>query len=185
MNPEPSHSQLAPRPRNWLRSLLMLDDTEHAIALGTAIGIFFGMTPTVGLQTICVMLLSVTTRRIFRFNVMAALISIYISNPITIVPIYYGLYKVGTWFVGGIVTREQFAAILEYNSFAEWWNTVVELFVSLGEPLLVGTAVVAIPCGLVTYPLMRWLLGWFRTPPAQTQENIRPEAAEERESLVA
>jgi uncharacterized protein (DUF2062 family) len=185
MNSESSKIRIAPRPHNWLRSLLMLDDTEHSIALGTAIGIFLGMTPTVGLQTICVMLLSATVRRFFRFNVMAALISIYISNPITIVPIYYGLYKVGTWFVGGSVTREQFAATLEYNSFSEWWDTVVDLFVSLGEPLLVGTAIVAIPCGLVTYPLMRWLLGLFRKTPARSQDESNSQSEEERESLVA
>lgn len=185
MNPESSRIHLAPRPHNWLRSLLMLDDTEHSIALGTAIGIFLGMTPTVGLQTIAVMLLSVTIRPLFRFNVMAALIAIYISNPITVVPIYYGLYKVGTWFVGGSVTREQFAATLEYSGFSEWWNTVVDLFVSLGEPLLVGTAVVAIPCGLVTYPLMRWLLGLFRKAPTHAEDESNSESEEERESLVA
>jgi uncharacterized protein (DUF2062 family) len=185
MNSESPKIRIAPRPHNLLRSLLMLDDTEHAIALGTAIGVFLGMTPTVGLQMITVMLLSVCTRRLFRFNVMAALMSVYVSNPITIVPIYYGLYRVGTWFVGGSVTREQFAATLEYNGFADWWQTVVDLFVTLGAPLLVGTAVVAIPCGLLTYPLMRWLLSWFRRTPAQTQQDSHSETEEERESLVA
>lgn len=183
MNPESSKIRLAPRPRNWLRSLLLLDDTEHAIALGTAIGIFVGMTPTVGLQMITVMILSACTRRLFRFNVMAALMSVYVSNPITIVPMYYGLYKVGTLFVGGEVSREQFAATLEFNGFSEWWDTVVELCLDLGEPLLVGTAVVAIPCGLLTYPMMRWLLAWFRKVPEPAREESNPE--EERESLVA
>jgi len=185
MTSESPKIRLAPRPRNWLRALLMLDDTEHAIALGTAIGVFLGMTPTVGLQMITVMLLSVITRRLFRFNVMAALMSVYISNPITIVPIYYGLYKVGTWFVGGSVTREQFASTLKYQSFSEWWNTVVELVVTLGVPLLIGTAIVSIPCGLLTYPLMRWLLAWFRGTHSQTQNESNSESEEERESLVA
>lgn len=183
MNSESPNIRLAPRPRHLLRSLLMLDDTEHAIALGTAIGVFLGLTPTVGLQMITVMLLSACTRRLFRFNVMAALMAVYVSNPVTLVPIYYGLYKVGTLFVGGTVTREQFAATLEYSNFSEWWNTVAELFVSLGHPLLVGTAVVSIPCGLLTYPLMRWLLSWFRKAPAQAQAEMKTE--EERESLVA
>jgi len=166
-----------------LRSLLMLDDTEHAIALGTAIGIFLGLTPTVGLQMITVMLLSVITRRFFRFNVMAALMAVYISNPITIVPLYWGLYKLGTLFVGGEVTRAQFAATLEYTSFSEWWNTVSDLCVSLGQPLLVGTAIVAIPCGLLTYPLMLWLLRWFRG--AEIKPVVEHAGKEKSESLVA
>lgn len=183
MKTESPKIRLAPRPHHLLRSLLMLDDTEHAIALGTAIGVFLGLTPTVGLQMITVMLLSACTRRLFRFNVMAALMAVYVSNPITLVPIYYGLYKIGTLFVGGTVTREQFAATLEYGNFSEWWNTVLSLFVSLGHPLLVGTAIVAIPCGLLTYPLMLWLLSWFRKVPVRTQEESK--VKEEHESMVA
>jgi len=175
---------IAPRPRQLLRSLLMLDDTEHAIALGTAIGVFLGLTPTVGIQMLTVMVLSVTTHRLFRFNVMAALMAVYISNPITIIPIYWSLYKTGAYFVGGEVSREQFAAILEYDSFTDWWNTVVELVVSLGEPLLIGTVIIAVPGGLLTYPCMRWLLEWFRGERQQSvAENVQDE--ETSESMVA
>ena len=175
---------IAPQPRNLLRSLLMLDDTEHAIALGTAIGVFLGLTPTVGLQMLTVMVLSVCTRRLFRFNVMAALMAVYVSNPITIVPIYWGLYKVGSFFVGGEVSRAQFGAILEYNTFSDWWDTVVEVAVGLGEPLLIGTAIVAIPSGILTYPLMRWLLEWFRGEKVSgTIEEMKQ--VEQSESMVA
>lgn len=185
MNSQSPKVVIAPRPRNLLRSLLMLDDTEHAIALGTAIGIFLGLTPTVGLQMITVMLLHVTTRRLFRFNVMAALMAVYVSNPITLVPLYWGLYKIGTLFVGGEVTRAQFAAILEYENFSGWWETVKELFVSLGEPLLVGTAIVAIPCGLLTYPLMRWLLEWFRGESINPSKEEISRETENSKSMVA
>lgn len=184
MNSKPPKLAIAPRPRHLLRSLLMLDDTEHAIALGTAIGVLLGLTPTVGLQMITVMILSVLTRRFFRFNVMAALMAVYISNPITIVPIYWALYKTGSFFVGGEVSRSQFAAILEYNSFNEWWATLVELVVSLGEPLLIGTAIIAIPGGILTYPLMRWMLQWFRGDTEQ-QEIDESKISDKTESLVA
>jgi len=184
MNAKSPKLTIAPRPRNLLRSLLMLDDTEHAIAMGTAIGVFFGLTPTVGIQMIMVMILSALTRRFFRFNVMAALMAVYVSNPITIVPIYWALYKAGSVFVGGEVSRSQFAAILEYGSFSEWWNTVIELFISLGQPLLIGTAMIAIPGGILTYPLMRWLLNWFRgDADAQVVEDSN--SSEKAESMIA
>lgn len=184
MNGKSPKISISPRPRHLLRSLLMLDDTEHAIALGTSIGVFLGLTPTVGVQMLTVMVLSALTRRFFRFNVMAALMAVYISNPITIVPIYWALYKTGSFFVGGEVSRSQFAAILEYNNFAEWWNTIVDLLIGLGQPLLIGTAIIAIPGGILTYPLMRWLLQWFRSE-AEPQVVENSNRTEQTESMVA
>ena len=45
-------------PRNVLRHILMLQDSAHSIALGTAIGVFLGMTPTVGIQMLLVVVLA-------------------------------------------------------------------------------------------------------------------------------
>jgi uncharacterized protein len=156
--------RLTMNPRTWLRALLQLDDTDHSIALGTAIGMAIGLTPTVGIQMILVAVISLLTRKLFRFNIMAALITVYVSNPLTMIPIYWMLYVVGTWFVEGDVTREQFAAIFEYEGFAEWWETIAEIFIGIGKPLLIGTAIVASLGGLMTYPLMRGILRWLKGP---------------------
>ena len=43
-------------PRKLLRHILLLDDSAHSIALGTAVGMTIGLTPTVGVQMILVML---------------------------------------------------------------------------------------------------------------------------------
>lgn len=153
-------------PRTLLRSVLMLDDSQHSIALGSAIGIGIGMTPTVGVQMIIVGILALLTRRLFYFNRVAACVGVYISNPVTMVPIYYFLYWMGTFFVAGHVTRDQFQALLEYEGFAGWWNTVCGLVYDLGTPLLIGTLVVAPISGILTYPVMRILL-----------KKIRPHAA--------
>ena len=71
-------------PRQWLRALLMLDDTPHHIALGTALGVFIAFTPTVGIQMILVLLLAMLVRPFFRFNNVAGLIAVYITNPVTV-----------------------------------------------------------------------------------------------------
>jgi len=149
-------------PRTVLRSVLALDDTSHAIALGAAIGTLVGMTPTVGLQTIVVMAIALSTCRLFYFNRAAALLLIYISNPLTVVPIYYGLYWVGTLFLPGTATVDQFRDILEFQGFAGWWNAVRELTFSVGRPLCLGTIIVAPTCGLAMYPATLALLKWFR-----------------------
>jgi uncharacterized protein len=76
-------------------------------------------------------------------------------------PIYWLDYKVGTWFVPGDVTHEQFAKILEYEGFAGWWDTILGLFVQIGTPLILGSLVVATLCSVLSYPTMRWLLSWL------------------------
>ena len=148
-------------PREILRYILGLDDTHHSIALGTTIGMFIGMTPTVGIQMIIVMIVAFLTKPFFHFNRVAALITVYISNPLTMVPIYYLDYKVGTLFFESDYTLEHFERILHYESFAGWWETIVDLFVGVGMPLIVGSFVVATVCSLATYPSMRFLLKRF------------------------
>jgi uncharacterized protein (DUF2062 family) len=74
-------------PRTLLRTILSLDDTPHQIALGAAIGMFIAMTPTIGIQMALVMLVALLTRPFFHFNRVAALVMVYLSNPITMVPL--------------------------------------------------------------------------------------------------
>ncbi|MEO2032817.1 MAG: DUF2062 domain-containing protein [Planctomycetaceae bacterium] len=174
-------------PRVVLRRVLALDDSPHAVALGAAIGMLFGMTPTVGLQTIEVILFALVTRRMFYFNRAAALTVIYVSNPLTIAPIYYALYQVGSCFVPGEATLEQFEQILAFEGFAGWWLALTELAVDIGIPLGVGTAVVAPLVAVVTYPVTRFLLQWYRGngPPAKNSipaaEHEDAESKAERE----
>lgn len=149
-------------PRTLLRYILGLDDSRHSIALGTAVGMFIGMTPTVGVQMIIVIVVAFLTKPLFHFNRMAALLTVYISNPLTMIPIYYFNYKVGTIFFGGDVSHAQFSSIFKYEGFQEWFNTIKELFVVIGSPLIVGSLVVATVLALPTYPLMRYLLKSFR-----------------------
>jgi uncharacterized protein (DUF2062 family) len=145
-------------PRTLLRYILMLDDTPHSIALGTAIGMFVGLTPTVGIQMVLVLIVAWLTRPFFQFNRVAALVTVYVSNPVTMVPMYWFLYCVGKFFVGGELHRDALEGILHYENFHEWWETVTTLLFDLGWPLLLGTAIVAPLGGLLTYPAMRWLL---------------------------
>ena len=156
-----------------LRQILALDDTDHSKAMGVAVGMFIGMTPTVGIQMLIVLLVAAVTSRLFYFNRVAAILTVYISNPLTMLPIYWFNYVVGTWFVAGEASREEFAKILEYNGFAEWWQTILGLFVDIGMPLIVGSLVVATVCGVLSYPVMRWLLSWL--PAAEGSDSSGPD----------
>lgn len=148
-------------PRALLRSILMLDDTPHAVALGTAIGMFIGMTPTVGIQMIIVLVMAFLTRPLFSFNRIAAVLTVYVTNPLTFVPIYWFNYQVGTWFIPSDVTYDDFVAIVKFDTHENWSERALSLITDLGAPLLVGCLLVAAVSSAVTYPTMRWLLRRF------------------------
>ena len=149
-------------PRMLLRTILQLDDTPHSIALGTAIGMWLGMTPTVGIQMGLVMLFAFLSRPLFRFNVMAAIVTVYVSNPITMVPIYWFNYKVGTLFIKGMVSKEHFSGVMKSDQIRDSWTAVLTLIKDLGWPLVLGSLIVATICSLMTYPSMLALIFWVR-----------------------
>ena len=82
--------------KGFFRKLLQLDDTPERIARGVALGTLIGMTPTVGIQ----MTLAVIFAAISRANRLAAVALVWLSNPVTIVPIYWFDY----WF-GGLILK--------------------------------------------------------------------------------
>jgi len=129
------------------------------------------MTPTVGLQTLEVILFALVTRRLFYFNRAAALALIHVSNPFTMAAIYYGLYWAGSCFVPGDATLQRFQQILTFEGFSGWWHALSELATDIGLPLVVGTIVVAPVSATATYPLTRILLRWYRgdNPPGNDQ----------------
>lgn len=164
-------------PRKLLRKILLLDDTAHSIALGTAIGMFIGMTPTVGAQMILVLCVAFATKPLFHFNKVAALLTVYVSNPFTVLPIYWFSYTVGTYFVEATVSYEDFARTLEYEGFAQWWDTVVGLFVRVGWPLILGSLVVATSASLPTYPVIMWLVRRVRNESPAVERDADATAA--------
>src|SRR5438874_11541441 len=76
-------------------TLVTMADTPHSIALGSAIGIFFGFTPLWSLKT----LLSIALSCICRCNNIAAAIAVTVHDVlILLVPaIYFAVYKVVCW----------------------------------------------------------------------------------------
>jgi uncharacterized protein len=145
-------------PRALLRKILMLDDTPHSVALGTAIGMFVGMTPTVGIQMIIVLVIAFLTRPFLRFNKIAAVLTVYVTNPLTIIPIYWFNYQVGRWFVPSRIASEDFVDIVRFDSHDNWSERAMSLITELGAPLLVGCLLVAVVSSVLTYPTMRWLI---------------------------
>src|SRR3954471_23766770 len=86
-NPPPAKApEPGERPGPWARlmrwmrthhmTLMTLPDTPHAIALGAAIGMFFGFSPLFGLKTILAFLITWA----FRANKTAAVITVQLHD---------------------------------------------------------------------------------------------------------
>ena len=166
---EPNVAGQGPQPgeklsfRHMYRKLLQLDDTPHSIALGAAIGVFITFTPTVGVQVLLVLILSLFVR----FNRFAAIVLVYLSNPVTIIPIYYADYVIGLFVQGESgLSLEEFGLLWDQSVSTAgevgFWGATQVLFKSLGTdviiPMFMGGGVLGGFFGVVTYPLtLRWV----------------------------
>lgn len=156
--------QLSSSPRQLLSSVLALDDAPHAIALGVAIGIFVGLTPTVGIQTGLILGIVFITRRFFYFNASAAMAATYVSNPFTMLPMYYFWYHLGTWFVPGNMTFVELRAALQFDGIGGWWSSMCAVGIEVGGPMFIGALLTA-PIGvLIAYPVSYFVVKWARRP---------------------
>lgn len=79
-----------------LLRLLRLRGKPDEIAKGFALGIFIGMTPTMGGQ----MLIALFFAMLLRQNKLAAAIAVWITNPLTAPFIYGAEYEVGRFLLG-------------------------------------------------------------------------------------
>jgi uncharacterized protein (DUF2062 family) len=166
-----------------LHTILHADDPPHRLALGLAIGIFITFTPTVGFQ----MALVVFFAWLLRANKAVGLPIVWISNPATIVPIFYACYRLGRLVLGQDGVGFQWWAEL-WNSEGSWWSQVTfywQRFMEIAAPLWVGSLVVAVFAGYLTYYISYYAIYGYRMkrwgqpiPPSATSEKPASPPAE-------
>lgn len=157
---------------NWLK-ILRLKTSAHNIALGAAIGMFVGFMPIIPLQSLATIILAF----IFRANKVAAFFFTFISNPVTMVPFYIMLYKVGDWSLPFDIVD------LDPNSLNEETLDVRELL-SQGWGIFVvmtmGGVVLGIPASILTYFLvMHAVLGYRKRRAVRIMRRMHLEHEEE------
>ncbi|MBZ6378539.1 hypothetical protein B5C34_12370 [Pacificimonas flava] len=69
---------------------------RHSVARGVALGLFLGFAIPMGLQLIVAALTAVSTRA----NLAVTALFTSVSNPFTVVPIYFAALKTGDWLLG-------------------------------------------------------------------------------------
>ena len=128
--------------------ILHTDDTPGRIARGLAIGIFVAWLPLIGLQMLIILGLSF----ILRANKLVGLPAAWISNPFTLVPVYYPSYLLGSAILGsGVISIQDFEHRFGdiFLSALSWPARLEELasliFTDFFYPTLIGS----IPIGLI------------------------------------
>lgn len=113
---------------------------EHT-ARGVANGVFWGLTPTIGLQTIAIVATWLVGRALFRrdSSLLQAFVWVWINNPLTMVPMYYAFYVTGVWLTGegGPTGYTAFRDLLQAGD-APWLTRATNLMAAIGVPLLIG-----------------------------------------------
>ena len=144
------------RPLNrWMRAhhmtLMTLPDTPHAIALGSAIGMFFGFSPLFGLKTILAFLITWA----FKANKTAAVITVQLHDLLLpLVPaMFFWQYRLGMWALYGRVPQRPGFRRVALGDFMEWTT-----FLTVGRPILVGSLFFAVPAAILVYFILRAVL---------------------------
>ena len=137
-------------------TLMAIADTPHSIALGSAIGIFFGFTPLWSIKS----LLSIGVAWVCRCNKIAAAIAVTLHDVLIFAmpAIYFAEYKVGCWILRRPVPLHRFRF---HFGLHDYLNT--GLFVRLVWPAFVGSLFFAIPSAIIVYFVMRLLISRART----------------------
>jgi uncharacterized protein len=164
------------RIRGWFTHLLHLDDSAHCLALGAAVGMFIGLTPTLGLHIILILFFLM----FIPGNRAVAIPVAFISNPATAVPIFYFNYRVGAWLIGSntsVDIRHQWHELVHRvpemtqlfyapgSFFPDLWTWMGEFWRATQAiiwPLWVGSLVVATLAAVAAYVAMYCLVRFYR-----------------------
>ena len=145
----------------YLHVVRMQGKPEY-LARGLAAGVFAGLFPFFGLQT----LLGVAIAILIRGHKLLALVGTWVSNPFTYIPIYLFNYHVGQWLI-----RSEELSISQENLLS--WETIVELGTEFAFTLLVGCFVVGTISAIAAYFIGIWLIRRWRKRQVQRYLKVK------------
>lgn len=180
--------------RPVVRRILHLDDSPHRIALGVFLGFLVGWTPTMGLQIVIYLVLAYALRA----NRASGLLPVFLTNPITAVPLYFASWRIGRWILhpnGLSATQlaEQRSAIsafvdnFQLNRLIErdFWSSAMTAFQTFGLELVVGCLVFGLACGLAGYVATYYGVIIYRRRRAQRMERVAEAIAQANREMAA
>ena len=132
-----------------------LKGTPHSLALGAAIGVFIGLTPTMPFHTLLILILVFATRSSF---IAGITVSWIVCNPLTYIPIYYFSVLVGNYVTPYQLNWEKIQAVLniflsESSTFTNSSKALLGIGYEAMIVLISGGFIFALPFGILSYYL--------------------------------
>lgn len=122
---------------DWLHKPDLWHLSRRSVAGAFAVGLFFAWMP-VPFQ----MVLAAGTAIWIGTNLPLSVALVWVSNPVTIPPMFYFAYMVGTWIIGEPAT--------DFN-FELSFNWLLNELSAIWQPFLVGCFTMAASCSLLGY----------------------------------
>jgi uncharacterized protein len=147
--------------RRWLKPFLSRNGSPEAIAGGLAIGSFIAFTPTFGIQ----LLLAYMAATLCRASRAAAIVPVWITNPLSLAAVYASTYSIGLLFVDGPsvghVRRQLTQLVLRWDAYDTFdlparFRAAASMGVEVFIPMLIGGVLVGAVCAGAVYPLSLW-----------------------------
>lgn len=124
----------------WLSAYLhypnLWNFNRKSITKGVAIGLFWTFIP-IPMQMVAASIFAI----ILRGNILISVALVWITNPLTIPPIFYACYKLGAWILGVEIVGD-FDFSLEYIT-----NTIAIIW----QPLVLGSLIVSTTSSFIGY----------------------------------
>ena len=123
---------------------------RRSAAGACAVGLFMAWIPLP-----CQMLLAAGGAILFRVNLPLSVALVWLSNPFTMPPLFYGAYLVGCQLLGHPAQHIE----IQFT-----WAWLVSVFETLAPPLLLGSLVLALLSALMGYAFIRtfWRINTVR-----------------------
>ena len=144
---------------HWLQIRRLQGDPKK-LALGLAIGIFVGITPTLPFHTFMILALA----PLMRASLLAAYLGIWVSNPLTWVPQYLLAYEVGQY----LLFRGEPLHIPAHMNLSEF----LHILWRGGLALQVGGLIIAVPPAIASYVLTLWAIKRYRQRRARMIQRV-------------
>lgn len=128
--------------------------SRRGLAMGVALGIFFGL-----LIPVAQIPASAAVAVVLRANVPAAVASTLVTNPVTFGPVYYAAWRLGSALLGERVDAGQRPPrhdAAPAPADEGWWQGLTRGLAGVGKPLVLGLAILACSIGLLTYFVISW-----------------------------
>ena len=133
-----SEPTLKDRIKKFWDRIKRLHGKPSYIAMGMAIGVFIGITPTVPLHTV----LAISLAFVLKGSKPAAALGVWIANPLTI-PIFY----IGSFKTGAFLLNKPIPFNIKFESITE----LLSLGIDVTLAMVAGGAILGIVPAIITY----------------------------------